>query len=660
MLAEAIKIEEQFARQAYDIIIVGTGPAGIRVAQEISRLNNTLCIGIFGDEPWQPYNRVKLSSLLSGDIKEDTLYTSYDVNQYENISTFFNNRITLIDRYTKTVTDIQGKSFSYDKLILATGSHARIPNIPGIHLNNVFTFRDLSDTQSLMSRSVRTQKTVVIGGGLLGLEAAHAMQRFKTEVHIIEHSMWPMFNQLDLRAGRYLTRYIESLGLNIHTNSRIKKLLGDTKVTGIQLDTEEIIECDTVIIAAGISPNNELALKAGLSVGRGIRIDNHLQTRDNNIFAIGECAEHNNQIYGLVAPGLEQAAVLAHYLCGEKTQYRGSTSSTHLKVLDYPVFSVGETGTNARSREEIVYQNHKKEIYRKIVVVNGRIRGAVGIGEWPGVNRFQEAVEKKRRIWPWQINRFKQSGLVWNDATSENVIDWPATATVCNCTGVTKGQLDTAMLRGANNVIKIAHATGASTVCGSCKNLLTDYMGDSAASKPDKPLLVLLISSIISLIFALSIFVLPSISYNHSVIEPWNISSLWTNSLFKQISGFSLLGLSVVISLLSIKKRFNKIITLWDYSYWRLAHIGIGGFMIIVLLAHTGFRFGDNLNLYLMLIFSSLLLAGAISAITISYEHALPHKIAKLIRSYAIWSHIVLLWPLPALLGFHIIKTYYF
>ncbi len=660
MVAEAIKVDEQFSRMAYDIIIVGTGPAGMRAAQELIKLNQQLSIALFGDEPWQPYNRVKLSSLLSGEIREDALYSNDDITESPQLTTFYNNRITNIDRYSKTVTDSSNKQYSYNKLILATGSHARIPSIEGVELKNVFTFRDLNDTQKLMGRSVRTRKTVIIGGGLLGLETARAMQRFNTEVHVIEHSLWLMFNQLDIRAGSYLSRHIESLGIFVHTNSRIKKILGDREVTGIQLDNETVIDCDTVIIAAGIIPNNSLALDAGLSIGKGIRVDDHLQTRDQNIFAIGECAEHNDQVYGLVAPGLEQAAVLAHYLNGEKTQYIGSTTATNLKILDYPVFSVGDTGADARKRDEVIYQDHKNEIYRKIIVINGRIRGAIGIGEWPGVNRFQEAVEKKRRVWPWQIARFRDEGILWNDAVSENVIDWPASATVCNCTGVTRGQLDDAMKRGACTVIEIANATGASTVCGSCKNLVSDFIGGNAAPEPAKAYKPLLIASIISFLAAAILFLLPSLPYGETVQGEFNIEFLWRDSLFKQISGFTLLGISVLISVISLRKRFRKAFTLWDFSYWRAAHVVVGALAVVILLAHTGFRMGDNLNLYLMVVFSSLLLVGSVAGAVIGMEHLLPRRLAKQLRSYAVWSHIILLWPLPALLGFHILKTYYF
>jgi nitrite reductase (NADH) large subunit len=250
--------------------------------------------------------------------------------------------------------------------------------------------------------------------------------------------------------------------------------------------------------------------------------------------------------------------------------------------------------------------------------------------------------------------------MLWNDADSENVIDWPAAATVCNCTGVTRGQLDDANRRGACTVIELANATGASTVCGSCKNLLADYVGGNVSPEPVKGFRSLLTASALALLVMLVALLLPSLQYGSSVQGEWNMDVLWRDSLFKQISGFTLLGLSILVSLLSLRKRFRKIINRWDFAYWRLAHGIIGVVIIAALLAHTGFRLGSHLNFYLMLVFSMLLLVGAVAGGVIAYEHSLPARITKRVRSWAVWSHILLLWPLPALLGFHILKTYYF
>lgn len=645
----------------YNYIVVGSGPVGLHFIQELLKQNNSTNIAVFGDEPWTPYNRVQLSSLISGEVKEPSLYNPFDLNKISNVTPFYNNRITAIDRKHKQVIDSFGNHYHYSKLVLATGSRPNIPDIKGNTLKNIYTFRDLSDAQSLMGRSVRTRRTIIIGGGLLGLEAARAMQRFNTEVHIIEHSSWLMFNQLNDRAGSYLKHYIESLGIHIHVNQRVKEIKGDNKVEAVQLTNDESIECDTVIFAAGIIVNNELAVDAGIAISRGIRVDDHLQTNDTDIYAIGECAEHNCKMYGLVAPGFEQASVLARHLSNDsKIKYRGSVAATNLKVLDYPVFSIGNTGISARERECFIFQDHEHNIYRKIVVINGRIRGAIGIGEWPAAQRVQEAVEHKRRIWPWQLKRFTTDGILWYDSDTDNIAEWPSTAIVCNCTGVTRGQLSDAFKQGACSAAKLATETGASTICGSCKPLLADFVGGTANAQPTQGYITLLIASIITLLAAISALLLPSIDYSDSVHSTFNIDALWRENLYKQISGFSILGLSVFISFISIRKRVKKFSQSGNYAYWRMMHIVIGVVAVAGLLAHTGFRMGNNLNFALMLTYSSLLLAGSIAGIVIAYEHAISRYLAKRLRSYAVWSHILLLWPLPALLGFHIFKTYYF
>lgn len=645
----------------YDYIVVGSGPVGVYFIQELIKQNRNASIAVFGDEPWKPYNRIQLSSLISGVVKEPSLYGQLELNEIGDVTTFYNNRIKSIDKDQMIVTDASGIRYRYKKLILATGSRPNIPSIKGNKLKNVFTFRDLNDAQSLMGRSVRTRKTVIIGGGLLGLEAARAMQRFNTEVHVIEHSSWLMFNQLDGRAGDYLKQYVESLGIHIHVNQRIQEIKGEDKVEGIQLTSNQFIECDTLIFATGIIANSELALDAGIGISKGIRVDDHLQTNDPNIYAIGECAEHNYQMYGLVAPGFEQASVLVRYLNNDREiKYKGSIAATNLKVLDYPVFSIGNTGVSARERECFIFQDHENSIYRKIVVINGRIRGAIGIGKWPAVQRVQEAVEHKRRIWPWQLKRFINDGILWYDADSDNIAEWPSTAIVCNCTGVTHGQLSTAFKQGACTVEKLAIETGASSICGSCKPLLNDFVGNSAISQPTQGYITLLLASVLTLIAAFSALFLPSMNYSDSVNAALNIDVLWRDNLYKQISGFSILGLSIFISIISIRKRVKKFSQSGNYAYWRIMHIVMGVVAVVGLLAHTGFRLGDNLNLALMLTYSCLLLAGSIAGIVIAYEHAMSRRLAKQLRTYAVWSHILLLWPLPALLGFHVLKTYYF
>lgn len=660
MQTAAISIHDQLMPEMHDVIVIGSGPVGIRAVQELLKRDSYVKIAIFGDEPWKPYNRIKLSSLLTGEVTEDQLYQQHDITQHPSVTTFYNNRIVSIDRHTREVIDLHGRRYGYKKLILATGSKPHLPSIEGIHLKNVFTFRDLSDAQKLMSRTVRTRRTVIIGGGLLGLEAARAMQRFNTKVSVIEHSMWLMFRQLDQRAGAYLKQYVEGLGIEVYVNTRVTGIEGDDAVTSVLLADGKKLECDTLIVAAGIVPNIQLAIDSGIHIGRGIRVNDQMQTNDPDVFAVGECAEHRNRIYGLVAPGYEQASVAAHTIKGNKSHYIGSVSVTNLKVLDYPVFSMGNTGISSRARENFIYQDHKNELYRKLVVINGRIVGAVAIGTWPGINRLQEAVAKQRRIWPWEIKRFVKTGQIWQEELSENVIDWPATATVCNCTGVTRGDLESAERAGAKTVAELASATGASTVCGSCKPLISNFIGSHAHPEPVKAYRPLLVASILSVMIVCLMLLLPGLEYMQSVQASINWDALWRNSLLKQISGFSLLAMSLLVSVISLRKRVSHIVNKWDFDWWRLFHVVVAVLTMGILLAHTGFRFGHYLNFYLMSIYSGLLLVGAVAGVAIAMDHVLSRKVARRLRKATVWLHILLLWPLPVLLGFHVVKTYYF
>ena len=234
-------------------------------------------VTIFGAEPWTPYNRVKLSSLLAGDISSIDIHNELQApegNQY--VIQHHNCAIVSINRENKTVTDSSGQIHRYARLVLAVGSQAHIPNIPGIDLPGIFTFRDLNDAQKLMARRVRSRRTVIIGGGLLGLEAAKAMQKNNTEVYIIEHNPRLMQNQLDENAAEILREHLLSLGIRVVLHDGIKQIRGSLTVNEIELRSGKTISCDTLIVATGIRPNVDIAREAGLPVSKGIKVNQHL------------------------------------------------------------------------------------------------------------------------------------------------------------------------------------------------------------------------------------------------------------------------------------------------------------------------------------------------------------------------------------------------
>ena len=646
------------SQQAESLVVVGTGPVGVRFVQSLHKQQPDLPITVFGDEPWMPYNRVQLTSLLGGETSLHSLFESSKLPDSQVLTAHLNNRIISINTKRKLVVDSRGVSFPYSALVLATGSRARMPQIPGIELGNVYRFRDLSDAETLKSRSIRSRHTVVIGGGLLGLEAARAMQRFNTQLTVLEHNSRLMYYQLDDKASRNLQAHIEAVGIKVRTGTRIKSLQGDTKVEQVVLANGDAIDCDTVIVAAGIIPNTELALKAGISIGQGIKVDSELHTSAPDVYAIGECAEYKQQIYGLVGPGYEQAEVLVHRLGGGDAHYLGSLFATQLKVVGKPVFSAGMVGIAESDLRELIHEDADSGSYHKLLLQHGCLVGAMSVGEWPEQHRIQEAIIARRRLLPWEIHRFRKTGAPWPDAEVSEVRNWPPTTRICNCVGVTVAELTQACKAGACSSAELAGATGASTVCGSCKPLLASFVGvdDRQAIKHRATLIV---ASAMALVVALITLLAPGDSWNTSVQTNWQWDQLWRNNLYKQISGFSLLGVSLAISLLSLRKRLARL-NWGDFVNWRLFHVIVGFALVLVLLVHTGFRFGDNLNFYLMCCFFLLILTGSIAGLVLAEEHKFSPRTARHLRKTLLWAHIILLWPLPVLLSMHVLKGYYF
>lgn len=654
MLANDIDCRNGFAEDP--VIIVGTGPVGIRAVTEIKKLLPQQPIVIFGDEPWEPYDRIGLSSFLAGDLEREDLKN--DVS-FEGIVQHYNCRVESISRTNQYVIDEIGKRHYYSKLILATGSKPHIPNIPGVDLPNVFTFRDMMDVEKLFARRVKSRCTVVIGGGLLGLEAARAMQKHNTKVVLVEHSLRLMNKQLNDDLSDVLLKKVENLGINVYLQSSVNRIEGEIGVTGISLSSGDTINCDTVIVATGITPNKSLALSSGLSIGRGISVNDSLNTSDPNIFAIGECCEYKGQLYGLVAPGYEQAAIIAHILKNEKVKYAGSLNSSKLKVFGLSVYSAGEVGDETDNITNELYRYSDGDIKRVLVVRHRRIVGAMGIGTWFEFERIQEAIRNKRRVWPWQLLAFKSTGSIWNEADSFDVSAWPVNAIVCSCKNISRGKISECISRGCKNVESVAKETGASSVCGTCRPLVSSMFGQVEKLKPQWGFKALLLSSLLASIVFLIWMLVPPIPYAESV-QDINLDVLWSDFLYKQISGYTLAGVTLLsIIFLSLRKRI-KWFGIGRLGAWRNAHTYIGLFALILLILHTGLHAGSQLNFYLLFSFLLASIIGAASAYIIANEHKYSPLKIKRWRILVNRAHIFVVWPIPALLGFHITAAYYF
>ncbi len=364
------------------LVVVGNGMAAHRLLERLhARAPGRWGITVLGAEPRANYNRILLSAVLSGDKGADAIMES-DAAWFtaRGIEFHAGHRVARIERDRRVVVDASGVETPYDRLVLATGSDPILLPLPGANLPEVMTFRDLADVDRLIAASRTAQRAVVIGGGLLGLEAAFGLRRRGLEVTVVHLMGHLMERQLDAEAGAYLRHALERLGIAFALSANTAAIEGDTHVTGVRLHDGGVMPADLVVMAVGIRPNVALAREAGLAVGRGVIVDDTLTTSDPAIFALGECAEHRGQTYGLVAPAWEQAAILAHHLAGESVRYPGSIVGTNLKVAGVSVFSAGAIEV-AASDDDLLYVDPSDALYRRVILRDDKVVGAILVGD---------------------------------------------------------------------------------------------------------------------------------------------------------------------------------------------------------------------------------------------------------------------------------------
>src|ERR1017187_72778 len=365
------------------LVVVGNGMAGVACVEHILKQKPDFEITIFGDETHVNYNRIMLSLVLAGEKSADEIVLN-DVEWYRsnNIHARLGAKISHIDRQTRTVIDEQGIATPYDKLILATGSSAFIPPIPGVDKKNVHVFRTLDDTQALLAKARKGLKTVVIGGGLLGLEAARGLQVRGCDVTVIPLADSLMERQLDATGGEYLKRRIEGLGIRVLLPRQTAALFGNGHVDGLRFATGEEIEAELVVIAAGIKPNAELGRKAGIEVNRGIVVNDFMETSDPHIYAVGECTEHRGQTFGLVAPLFDQARVLAATITENRgPAFAAPAPAAKLKIMGVDIFSAGSIDDKEPGVEVVRYEDPALGAYKKLLIKDNRLHGMILVGD---------------------------------------------------------------------------------------------------------------------------------------------------------------------------------------------------------------------------------------------------------------------------------------
>jgi nitrite reductase (NADH) large subunit len=384
------------------LIVIGNGMAGMRAVEELLALApETYDITVFGAEPHGNYNRVLLSPLLAGDKRADEIVLhAPEWYAEQGITLHIGDPVISIDRRRRMVRSLAGRELQYDRLLLATGSRPIVLPIPGADLEGVVTFRDLADVD-VMVRAARTyRRAAVIGGGLLGLEAAHGLVRRGMDVTVVHLPATLMERQLDPAAAALLKASLESRGLKFRMRTETVAVLGENRARGLRFSDGSEIEADLIVMAAGVRPHVGLAREAGLECRRGILVDDTLQTYDPSIYAVGECVEHRNSTFGLVAPLWEQARVCAVHLAElGASRYRGSPVATQLKVAGIELYSAGDFSDDDGA-DALVLRDPERGVYKRVVIRDGKLQGAVLYGDVRDGSWYLELMRAGRDVAP--------------------------------------------------------------------------------------------------------------------------------------------------------------------------------------------------------------------------------------------------------------------
>ena len=454
------------------IVVIGNGIVGHYYVDKLLQSDLDLNITVIGAEPRPAYDRVHLSEFFSGKKPEDLALTSRDYYIENGVNAFFGDPVTDINTEEKSITTNGGMTFEYDQLVLATGSYAFIPTIPGNDLPNCMAYRTIDDLGEINASAKKSKVGVVIGGGLLGLECANALLNLGLETHVVEYAPGLMNAQLDGGGSRMLRKKIEALGVKIHTDKATKIISkGENHRLKMSFADEDALETDMIVYSAGIRPYDQLAKSAGLRVGErgGIVIDYHCRTSDKDIYAIGECALWGGQTLGLVAPGYRMADIAVSQLTGEEQSFNGADMSTKLKLLGVDVGSIGDSLGSTEGSLRYVYSDARNDIYKSLVVNEdgNKLLGAVLVGDCAEYDSllqyYLNGIDLPEH--PDDLILPQRDGSA---PVGLGVDALPDTAQICSCNNVSKADLVVAVDRGSHTLGELKSCTKAGTTCGGC------------------------------------------------------------------------------------------------------------------------------------------------------------------------------------------------
>ncbi|SDJ63675.1 FAD-dependent oxidoreductase [Microbulbifer yueqingensis] len=646
-------------------VVIGAGPVGVRCAQKLLEYSTEAQVVVIGAEDEAPYNRVRLSQYLSEEVSREELDNPVRTEPHPRLAEFTNCRIVRIDRASRRVYDQHGNAQPYTKLILATGSRPAIPDIPGIRLGRILPFRSLGDARTLLELRQSSRCICVIGAGALGLEAAAALKTRNNRV-VLHSRAGLLGGRLSREAESYLTDALEALQIELRSGVEVSAFHGPDRVRQVEFSDGNRLEADAVVLCTGIAPETGLAEACGLDRGRGILVSPQMQTSDPDIYAVGECAEFEQKVYQLVRPGYQQAEVCSRHICAPASRqesderYAGSHTDIELKISHIPCVILGEetVGTGPETRR-YTYRNRFRGLFRELVVRNGTIVAATSIGTWGEINRVRQTIATNDRISARRLAKFEESGELWQEGASPGIKEQPASYLVCQCNGVTKGELCGAISSGKRTLQELQLATDAGSVCGSCRPLIAELLDTPAPNLVMRHARGILVTSILSLALIAIAVLLPPTPVAESVQAHWYWEKIWYDNFWKQVSGYTLLVLCLLTASLSLRKRWQRL-KAGHVDHWRYVHSVIGLLALLVLVVHTGFRLGENLNLALMLVFLAATTTGALVGVFMARNH---HWTDMKLREHRKWwsrVHYALLWALPVLLFYHVLAVYYF
>jgi len=464
------------------VVVIGNGMVGYKFCEKlVAKFEpGTYSLTVFGEEPRPAYDRVHLSEFFSGKSADDLLMAPANWYADNNIILHTGDPVKEINREQKTILSHKGLTIEYDYLVLATGSAAFVPPIPGVDKKGVFLYRTIEDLEMMTAHASKVKRGAVIGGGLLGLEAAKAMIDLGvTDTHVIEFAPRLMPRQIDDSGSKILQSKLETLGLTIFTNKNTSSITGDESITGMQFSDGTSIDVDMLVISAGIKPRDELAKAAGLETGPrgGIVVNEKMQTTDETIFAIGECALFNGMIYGLVAPGYEMADVVVATLSAAEKAFAGFDMSTKLKLIGVDVASFGDPFVPAADCRTVVFEDTMKGVYKRInISTDGKyLLGGVLIGDAAAYNMLLQTTKNKVAL-PENPEDILLGSRGGDAPQGAGVAGLPADAVICSCEGITKGAICSAVEAGNETLDSIKKCTKAATCCGGCAPMVKDII----------------------------------------------------------------------------------------------------------------------------------------------------------------------------------------